>query len=142
LTADTSKMVPPLVVVEGLDVTFYRSEDELLVHLEPWYPSSAEYRAFDSQGLPLELVADPPVVRRRVFGPIWTDNAHESTLSVQPLETEPSAAPELAGLLRELLSRAGESPEGLGGQTLEDLLRAAIDRTGFTPRRPIRKRSR
>jgi hypothetical protein len=62
------RIVPPIVVAEGWDLGFYRSEDDLLSHLEPWFPSSCGYRAFDSQGRRLELFADPPIVEKRLLG--------------------------------------------------------------------------
>ena len=92
----------PIVVIEGLDFQFFDTLDDALSSIEPWYPSWApEYRAFDCQGRRLELVADPPIVaKRRLFGLFATDNAHGSSLIIQPLEIEPSGQQELTGLLR------------------------------------------
>src|SRR5687768_6282478 len=71
------------------------------------FPSSAEYRSFDSEGRLLELVADPPVRRRRLLGPIGIDDAHKSTLLLRALETEPSGESELVALLSEWLPMVG-----------------------------------
>ena len=101
------EVVPPIVVVEGQDVMLFRTESDLRAELEPWYPSSADYRAYDREGRRLELFADPPVVERRLIGPIWTDNAHESSLFVRPTETTPSHAEELASALRDWLQATG-----------------------------------
>ena len=132
VAAETSSIVPPVVVAEGWDVTFHRSEDDVLAYYEPWFPGSAEYRSFDSEGRRLELVADPPVRRRRLLGPIGTDDANKSTLLLRVLETEPSGESELVALLREWLPMVGAPRDGLAELTLDQLLRKAIDRTGFT----------
>jgi len=122
---------PPIVIAEGHDVMIYPSVVHVLSDLEPWYPSNADYRAFDAHGRRLELVADPPVVPKRVFWFLWTDNAHTSSLSIRAVEREPSGAAELAGLLREWL-RVLEVPLDPGEEpSLDDLLDRAIARGGY-----------
>jgi hypothetical protein len=132
VAAETSSIVPPLVVAEGWDVEFFRSEDDVLSYHEPWFPSSVEYRAFDSEGRRLELVAEPPVRRRRLLGLISVDDAHKSTLLLRAAESQPSGAKELVALLREWLPMVGAPREGLAELTLDELLREAIERAGFT----------
>ncbi|MEA2495457.1 MAG: hypothetical protein QOJ29_3368 [Thermoleophilaceae bacterium] len=101
-----ARLVPPLVVTEGVDVTIYSSEAELVREIEPWFANES-YRAFDSEGRRVELLAHPPVVARRFIGPIRTDNAHKSVLVVQACEDQPSNADELAELLRTWLAALG-----------------------------------
>jgi hypothetical protein len=132
VAAESSSIVPPLVVAEGWDVEFFRSEDDVLSYHEPWFPSSVEYRAFDSEGRRLELVADPPVRRRRLLGPIGTDDAHKSTLLLREAESVPSGADELVALLREWLPMVGVPGDDLAELGLDELLRKAIERAGFT----------
>jgi hypothetical protein len=133
MASDASPIVPPIVVAEGWDLTFHRSEADVLAQYEPWFPSSAEYRAFDSEGRRLELVADPPIARQHLLGPVWTDNAHESLLLIRPTETAPGGADELIALLRGWLPRAGLVRDDLDKLTLDELMREAIGRTGFAP---------
>lgn len=123
--------VPPIVVIEGHDFMFYSSVDALIADIEPWYPSSVEYRAFDSEGRQVELSADPPVRRRRLLGPIWTDNAHKSNLRVRATEPLPTHTDELAHLLRETVAARGAADGEVGAWNLKDLLTAAIDRHGI-----------
>ena len=132
MAADTSSIVPPVVVAEGWDVEFFRSEEDVLSYIEPWFPSGVEYRAFDSEGRRLELVAEPPLRRRRLLGLIGVDDAHRSALLLRAVETQPSGAGELVALLREWLPMVGAPREGLAELTLDELLGEAIERAGFT----------
>jgi len=129
----SSAIVPPIVVAEGWDLTFHRTEGDVLAYYEPWFPGDAHYRAFDSQGRRLELVAVPPVERRHILGPVYADNAHRSALLVRVRGTEPRGAEELADLLRGWLVHVNVLNEATSTWSLPDLLAAAIDRAGFTP---------
>jgi hypothetical protein len=124
-------IVPPIIVADGWDLGFYRSADGVLSDLEPWFPSSCDYRAFDSQGRRLVLFADPPVVEKRVVGPVWTDNAGESSLFIKAIEEEPSGVAELAAMLREWLPMVDTSLEPAADLTLEALLALATEGVGF-----------
>jgi hypothetical protein len=124
--------VPPIVVIDDDDFTFYESVDALVADIEPWYPSSVEYLAFDCEGRQVELWADPPIRKRRLIGPIWTDNAHESNLLVRATESVPMHAEELARLLRETVLAGGTPANVVRDWNLKDLLRAAIARHGMT----------
>lgn len=124
-------LVPPIVVIEGHDFMFYASVDALRADIEPWYPSSVEYHAFDSDGRRVELWADPPIKQRRIVGPIWTDNAHKSRLLVRATEAEPSHADELAERLRETVLAGDASREDVEASCLKDLLLRAIERHGI-----------
>lgn len=124
-------LVPPIVVIEGDDFMFYESVDALIADIEPWYPSSVEYHAFDSDGRRIELSADPPITYQRLIGPIWTDNAHHSRLLVRATEAVAAHAGELAGLLRETLVAGGVAREIVDDWDLGNLLSAAIERHGI-----------
>jgi hypothetical protein len=57
---ETSSPVPPLLVAEGYDLTFFRSQQALGGYLEPWFVE-VEHQAWDALGRPLELVVvEPP----------------------------------------------------------------------------------
>jgi hypothetical protein len=90
-----------------------------------------DYRAYDSEGRRLELVADPPVAPRRLLGPIWTDNAHNSTLLVRATEDLPTHADDMAELLRKWLPMVGVPLAGPEGLALDELLLKAIERNGY-----------
>ena len=124
-------IVPPIVVAEGLDLAFHRAPADVVRQYEPWFPGATDYRAFDAEGRRLELVADPPVVSKRLIGPIWTDNAHDSTLTVRAAEAEPSGANEFAELLRAWLLEIGERLEDPQRLTLRQLLDRALRHAEF-----------
>ncbi len=53
--------MPPLLVAEGWDATFFRSQRDLSADLEPWFVEE-DYRAWVALGRSLELVVvEPPV---------------------------------------------------------------------------------
>ncbi|HEY6759802.1 MAG TPA: hypothetical protein VI318_09935 [Baekduia sp.] len=103
----------PIVVADGLDVTFHRSADDVGAYYEPWFPDSVEYRAFDAEGRRLELHADG------------------ATLAVRPAGDD--GAEELATLLRETLRGPRDRDDVLDGLTLGRLLELAVGRAGFLP---------
>jgi hypothetical protein len=106
----------PIVVADGLDVTFHRSADDVGAYYEPWFPDSIEYRAFDAEGRRLELVEDG------------------STLAVRPADGDGGGgAEELATLLRETLRGPRDRDDVLDGLTLARLLELAVGRAGFLP---------
>jgi hypothetical protein len=121
-------IVPPILVAEDADLSFFGSVEDVLSYLEPWFPSSCSYRAFDSHGRRLELFAEPPVVRRHVVGPIWTDNAHESSLHIKAIEEEPSGVDELTAMLRDWLARVDPAFQPAEDASLETLLARATER--------------
>jgi hypothetical protein len=124
-------IVPPIVVAEGLDLSFHRTPEDVVRQYEPWFPGDADYRAYDAEGRRLELVADPPVKSKRLIGPIRTDNAHESSLTVRATEAEPSGADEFAELLHRWLIELGERLEDPQRLTLRELLDRALAHAGF-----------
>jgi hypothetical protein len=117
--------IPPLLVAEGYDLTFFRSQRELGVYLEPWF-ADEEYRAWDGLGRPLELVVvhppdSPPTgfLKRRRHG-----HAHiEARLSERTQKTR--ACDDCATYLREWLSKVG-GPELSPNASLSDLLVQAL----------------
>jgi len=113
---------PPIVVIEGWDFEFFETVADALSSIEPWYPTWVpDYRAFDRLGRRLELVAEPPVVEKRILlGFLRTDNAHKSSLTIRPVAAEPSGREELVGLLRGYLREveAGIDTEHLGLEAL------------------------
>ena len=101
-------LATPIVLADGLDVTFYSAVDDVWLDVEPWFVEQ-DYRLYDATGRRLELVADS---------------------SVRPLEDTPSGAEELAGLLRVWLPLVGVEAAGLDDRSLPELLDLAVDRAG------------
>ena len=60
---DTTSPAAPLLVVEGYDLTFLRSQHDLGRYLEPWCVD-VEHRAWDGLGRPLELVVSNRLISR------------------------------------------------------------------------------
>jgi hypothetical protein len=102
-------LVTPLVLADGLDVTFYSEVEDVWLDVEPFFVEE-DYRLYDATGRRLELVA--------------------SDYSVRPLEDAPTGADELAGLLRVWLPLAGVDLPDLDRRALPELLDLAVDRAG------------
>ena len=102
-------LATPIVLADGLDVTFYSDADDVWFDLEPVFVEE-DYRLYDATGRRLQLVPDR---------------------SVRPLEDTPTGADELAGLLRVWLPVAGVDAAGLDRRTLPELLDLAVDRAGL-----------
>jgi hypothetical protein len=101
-------LVTPLVLADGLDVTFYSAVDDVWFDVEPWFVEQ-DYRLYDATGRRLQLIPDR---------------------SVRPLEDAPTGADELAGLLRVWLPLAGVELDQPDRRTLPELLDLAVDRAG------------
>jgi hypothetical protein len=101
-------LVTPIVLADGLDVTFYSDPDDVWFDLEPWFVEE-DYRLYDATGRRLRLIPDE---------------------SVRPLEDAPTGADELAGLLRVWLPLAGAKVDDPDDRTLPELLELAVDHAG------------
>ncbi len=101
-------LVTPLVLADGLDVTFYSDVDDVWFDVEPSFVEE-DYRLYDASGRRLQLVPDR---------------------SVRPLEDTPTGAEELAGLLRMWLPLVGAQVADLDERSLPELLELAVDRAG------------
>jgi hypothetical protein len=101
-------LVTPLVLADGLDVTFYSAVEDVWFDVEPWFVEQ-DYRLYDATGRRLQLVPDE---------------------SVRPLEDTPTGADELAGLLRVWLPLAGVRVDDPDARTLPELLELAVGRAG------------
>ena len=110
----TPMLVPPIVIAEGRDVSFYQSERDVSRHIEQWFPATADYRAFDSEGRRLVLVAK------------------EASVVALATETEPSHADELVTLLRHWLPLVGVPVADGERLALAELVGKATGRVGFT----------
>jgi hypothetical protein len=108
-------IVAPIVVAEGMDVTFHRAAGDVGGYYESWFPESVEYRAFDAEGRRLEL------------------RAEGSSLLVRTLEDAPSGDDELCELLRSVLRGRRPSDTLLEELSLPRLLDLAVARIGFLP---------
>jgi hypothetical protein len=117
----------PLVVAEGHDIKFFSSEAALARYLEPWFVADVEYRAFDSEGLLLELVVVREPIARR-----WLPDTSRERIAVRARESEPSHGQELAELLVRWLPMVGAATP-TPDAALAELLRLAIERTGLDP---------
>ena len=101
-------LVTPLVLADGLDVTFYSTVDDVWIDVEPWFVEQ-DYRLYDATGRRLQLIPDR---------------------SVRPVEDVPTGADELAGLLRVWLPLAGVELDEPDRRTLPELLDLAVERAG------------
>lgn len=98
----------PLVLADGLDVTFYSAVEDVWFDVEPWFVER-DYRLYDATGRRLRLVPDE---------------------SVRPLEDTPTGADELAGLLRVWLPLAGAEVDDPDARTLPELIDLAVEHAG------------
>jgi hypothetical protein len=101
-------LVTPLVLADGLDVTFYSAVDDVWFDVEPWFVEE-DYRLYDATGRRLQLIPDR---------------------SVRPVEEAPTGADELAGLLRVWLPLVGVELDEPDARTLPELLDLAVERAG------------
>ena len=101
-------LATPIVLADGLDVTFYSTVEDVWLDVEPFFVEE-DYRLYDAGGRRLELVPD---------------------YSVRPLEDTPTGAEELAGLLRIWLPLVGVDVPDLDRRGLPELLDLAVDRAG------------
>ena len=101
-------LATPIVLADGLDVTFYSAVEDVWLDVEPFFVEE-DYRLYDAGGRRLELVAD---------------------YTVRPLEETPTGAEELAGLLRVWLPLAGVKLDDPDAHALPELLDLAVDRAG------------
>ena len=101
-------LVTPLVLADGLDVTFYSAVEDVWFDVEPSFVEQ-DYRLYDATGRRLRLVPDD---------------------SVRPLEGAPTGADELAGLLRVWLPLAGVELEDPDARTLPELMELAVEHAG------------
>ena len=117
-----SHPVPPLVLADGWDVSFYGSAEAIDRQIEPWFPEEVEYRAYDSEGRKLELAVEREVVTRR-----WLWDRTCERIVVRAVESAPRHSSELAELLAQWLPMVGASTPP-ADTTLDELLRQAVDR--------------
>ena len=101
-------LVTPIVLADGLDVTFYSDVDDVWFDVEPFFVEQ-DYRLYDATGRRLQLVPDR---------------------SVRPREDTPTGADELAGLLRVWLPLAGVQAADLDRRSLPELLELAVEHAG------------
>ena len=101
-------LVTPIVLADGLDVTFYSDVEDVWFDVEPFFVEQ-DYRLYDATGRRLQLVPDR---------------------SVRPLEDTPTGADELAGLLRVWLPLAGVQTADLDRRSLPELLELAVEHVG------------
>jgi hypothetical protein len=121
-----SEIVPPLVVIEGVDtiraVHVFRSVAALDRFLEPWFPAEEAYRAYDSQGRKLMLTLEDESVRRR-----WRRDKAYTHVSARLAESDPLHGAELATLLRRRL-READPTAATDNLSLRQLVLATIER--------------
>jgi hypothetical protein len=87
-------IVPPIIYAEGLDLTFYATQDDLTWDVGEGLLEGLDYVAFDAEGRRLELTGD------------------EGLVEVRALEDEPTGAGDLDALLRRWLDAVAVEPDG------------------------------
>ena len=120
----------PLVVAEGLDVSFYASTDALEKHLEAIDVAEGIYSAFDAVGRRLSLGVTPPKrTRRRILGITFDTGPGLQFVIVERAEVDPHRSAELVTTLREYL--AAVDPEAqVQENSLEELIERASSHAG------------
>jgi len=121
----SSRLAPPIIVEEGVDLEFFESLEDVGRCLEPWATTYLDFVAFDSEGRGLELDIELHVEHRK-----WLPDLKVELVRVRAGESEPSHAEELRALVSEYCAAVGVSVDSHA--PLEKLLRAAIERAGFT----------
>ncbi len=94
---------------------FFASVEEMERSPEVVDVKNHQYIAYDSEG------------RLITLGTIQSKGLRER-VSVQSVETEPTHVPELQKILLEFFMRVGVPEDWLAGASLEDLVRAGIER--------------
>jgi hypothetical protein len=119
---------PPIVVIDGSDISIYKSVSEAERHLEGPDVKDGRYLAYDSEGRLLKLDAIG-VKRTSLFvGISMVDigyvkiTAESETLHVEPLKD----------LLIKFLTRFSIDGDWLHRASLNELLNACITHIGFT----------
>lgn len=99
-------MKPPIILVEGQDVSFFASAAALECYVES--PDIESYRVFDAEGQILNLTSDtPPSKRGHRVG--WVAVGKVKVSGREPPEAAPA---ELAQILSDYLARlTGQSHE-------------------------------
>jgi hypothetical protein len=119
----------PLVVAEGLDVSFYASVDRLEKHLEAIDVNEGIYVSYDAAGRHLKLGVTPAKKTRKIFGLTFGATPGLQFVVVESAEAEPRHATELETLLREYL--AAVEPGGqIEGGSLRALMARASSHAG------------
>lgn len=117
-------MKPPIILVEGQDVSFFASPAALERYVES--PDIECYRVFDAEGQILSLTSDtPPPKRGHRLG--WVAVGKVKVSRMEPPEAAPA---ELAQILSEYLARlTGQSREvtDLGELIREVMQHAQVD---------------
>jgi len=96
------KIELPIILLEGLDCTLYRSLAEAELDLEPWYVNDRLAEMYDAAGRKVRMSTDGASVR------------------IQPSEAEPTHQEELRRRLHEVLTAVDKSPAD--SSTLKDLI--------------------
>lgn len=115
-------VTPPLFLGERWAFDFFRSVDDALSYVEPWF-ADEDYVAFDVAGTPLRLTAVRPPRRR--FRP-WR--------GAESLRIEPAGAPDpdaAAAVLRQFLAASGVADVSERAP-LQDLIDRAVAHAGWT----------
>ena len=105
--------VPPIFVVEGLDVSVHASVEDAALSLEPWWVEQNEGSAYDSEGRLLEF---------------WIDK-HNVRISLS--EEIPRHASTLRSILLSFLSAVGEPVGGDSDSSLASLVKLCAKRANI-----------
>ncbi len=124
------RIVPPIVAGEPGDLCFFRSAEDAGRYFEPWFARNEEYLAYDSEGRQLHLAVEPEVRPRRFLWFRWMSERERVVVRTQ--HDEAARPDELAALLREWLPRIGVPLTSPQATPLPELLKRAIERSGFT----------
>ncbi len=123
---DRSAPVPPLLVAEGWDAAFFRSQRDLGADLEPWFVEE-DYRAWDALGRSLELVVVEPPVSAGVIQRLRSGSPHvEARLREPPGDGTEGCETYLREWLQQVGGLAMPEDAGLSDLLVQALIRADV----------------
>jgi hypothetical protein len=120
------RLVPPIFIDNEVDgLSNYVTVEALEDHLEPWYATDEQFRAYDSDGRMVELVLE----QRTVPGSFGVRARRVEVVTARSCEDDPQHADELSAALTDFLARRGAAG-ATDAMTLSDLVAKVVSLPG------------
>lgn len=120
-------IVPPVFVVDRLELHVFGSLDDVAGGLRSRYPCEVDYSAYDAAGRRLELDVERQVVQTKRLG--RTRHREQDVVVVRALEDQPAHAAPLAEALRRALAPWGGIPADVSRDVpLSQLVQMSLER--------------
>jgi hypothetical protein len=129
-----STIASPIVIAENpkgrLWISFYAGPENVSNQLEAWFATGEDYRAFDAEGRPLELVVEERVTQRRFLGLTRTQSGE--VVVVQPRGEAPQPE-DLKPLLVRFLVQEGQAEDADSpAPPLDELIERCVRYSGLS----------